>query len=177
MLPQLLVTSLFAVCALGIPHGPPGPKFFKNVTVFAPPPSWPDRGTSYARSVLLDQDCETNNVLLASFVFGPPEGGPYLPIAKSTDLGNSWGEISRVYFTHKNYTGGIILQPFLFELPQQIGKYPAGTILATGNAIPGDFSSTNIEIYASLDHGCAPDLFLSFPPSGKSKIDTNDNMK
>lgn len=49
--------------------------------------------------------------------------------------------------------GGSIWQPFLYELPRQVGQYPRGTILASGNAIPHDFSSTNIEVYASLDRG------------------------
>lgn len=156
MLLQLLLTSWMTASVLGAPHQPPPPPpnsgIFNNITVFAPPESWSSHSTSYARSLLLDQNCETENVLLASWTFSPPDG-PYLPIAKSTDLGHSWNEISRVYFTNRNYTGGIILQPFLFELPQKVGQYPAGTILATGNAIPADFSSTNIEIYASKDHG------------------------
>lgn len=151
MFQELLVGFLLTTCIIGAPS-PPSPKFFQNVTVFAPPKSWSSHSTSYARSVLLNQDCEKDNVLLASWTIDPPDG-PYLPIAKSTDLGYSWTEISRVYFTHRNYTGGIILQPFLFELPQQVGKYPAGTVLTTGNAIPGDFSSTNIELYASQDKG------------------------
>ena len=148
----LLAAFLFTTSVVSAPSNPSPPKSFQNVTVFAPPKSWTSQSTSYARSLLLNQDCEKDNVLLGTWTFGPPDG-PYLPIAKSIDLGYSWTEISRVYFTHKNYTGGIILQPFLFELPQQVGRYPAGTILATGNAIPADFSSTNIELYASKDKG------------------------
>ncbi len=66
------------------------------------------------------------------------------------------------------------MQPFLYELPIQVGKYPRGTILATANVIKfkgnfssvGNFSSTgnfissgnfssatNIDIYASEDKG------------------------
>lgn len=160
---SLLIWTVVSFAAAAPPnhHPPPPPGYhpghpphdvFKNVTVFAPPESWASHSTSYARSLLLNQDCETDNVLLASWTFSPPDG-PYLPIARSVDLGRSWEEYSRVHFTHNNYSGGIILQPFLFELPQQIGDYPPGTVLATGNAIPSDFNSTNIEMYASLDKG------------------------
>lgn len=151
MLLKLLSTLSVLGQAVASPSRPTS-DIYKNVTVFAPPESWSSHSTSYARSLLLNQNCEQENVLLASWTFSPP-GGPYLPIARSTDGGRSWSELSKVYFTHKDYTGGIILQPFLFELPQQIGQYPAGTILATGNAIPADFSSTNIELYASIDKG------------------------
>ena len=58
------------------------------------------------------------------------------------------------YFNgNASVTGGIVLQPFLYELSQPFGKYQPGTILLSGNRIPGDFSSTNIQLYASTDKG------------------------
>ena len=118
-----------------------------------PPADWPGHSTSYGRTLLLNQDCETANTLLATFTVQPP-GLPYFPIMRSKDGGNSWSEISQVGFKATNDSGGgIILQPDLYELPRQIGKYPAGTVLISGNAIPANFSSTNIEVWASLDKG------------------------
>jgi hypothetical protein len=138
--------------ATAIPiSSPHGPHVLSNVTIFVPPASWTDHSTSYARVLLLDKHCETNNVLLTTWTESPP-GEVYFPIYKSIDDGRSWGELSRVYF-NETKTGGILLQPFIYELPIQIGQFRPGTILATGNAIPGDFSSTNIDIYASLDIG------------------------
>lgn len=127
---------------------------FDNVTIFTPPPSWENRQTSYGRTVLLNhqQDHHKHHVMLSTWSFGAP-GGPYLPIFKSTNEGESWSEYSKLYFTHQNYTGGGIWQPSLYELPRQVGDFPTGTILASGNAIPQDFSSTNIEVYASRDGG------------------------
>lgn len=122
-----------------------------NVTIFTPPASWMSHSTSYARVLLLDKDCEEGNVLLTTWTQSNP-GEAYFPIYKSVDGGLSWAELSRVYF-NETATGGILLQPFIYELPIQVGKYRAGTILATGNAIPSDFSSTNIDIYASTDVG------------------------
>lgn len=140
-----------SVMAIPAPSSPHGSQLLDNVTIFVPPASWTDHSTSYARVLLLDKHCETKNTLLTTWTQGAP-GEPYFPIYKSIDDGRSWGEWSRVYF-NETKNGGILLQPFLYSLPIRIGKFPAGTILATGNAIPGDFSSTNIDIYASTDVG------------------------
>jgi len=79
--------------------------------------------------------------------FGSSNGVPALPIMKSTDGGNTWAQIPQVFFHATNVSGGgIILQPDLHELPMQVGNYPAGTILISGNAIPANFQSTNIEV-------------------------------
>jgi hypothetical protein len=81
-----------------------------------------------------------------------PLSETYFPIYQSIDDGRSWGEWGRVYFTETT-SGGILLQPFIYELPIQVGRFPAGTILATANAVPPNFNSTNIDIYASMDTG------------------------
>jgi hypothetical protein len=126
-------------------------QWLSNVTIFQPPASWASQSTSYARVLFLDKHCETSKVLLTTWTQSPP-GEVYFPVYKSIDGGRSWEEVSRIYF-NETKTGGALLQPFLYELPIQIGEFPAGTILATGNAIPEDFSSTNIDIYASTDTG------------------------
>ena len=46
-----------------------------------------------------------------------------------------------------------MLQPFLYELPQDVGDYKKGTVLLSSNAIPAGFESTNIQLYASEDKG------------------------
>jgi hypothetical protein len=130
--------------------------FFNNVTIFTPPHSWTSQSTSYGRSLLLNQNCEKDNVLLTTFTESAP-GLPQFPIYKSTDGGLHWKKISSAYFKATNASqDGIILQPFLFELPKKVGNYPAGTVLISGNAIPKGFnngSSTNIELHASKDQG------------------------
>ena len=143
--------SALSVMAIPAPPSSSAQYVLSNVTIFVPPASWTDHSTSYARVLLLDKHCETKNTLLTTWTQGAP-GEPYFPIYQSIDNGRSWSEWSRVYF-NETKNGGILLQPFLYELPIRIGQFPAGTILATGNAIPGDFSSTNIDIYASTDVG------------------------
>jgi hypothetical protein len=122
---------------------------FTNVTIFAPPRSWSSHATAYARSILINDN--GTDVLYATWIDSPP-GLPYLPLYKSTDGGQTWANYSSIYFK-TTAKGGILFQPFLYELPEQLGQYPAGTILAAVNAVPNTFSSTNIEIQASLDKG------------------------
>jgi len=87
---------------------------------------------------------------------------------KSTDGGASWtGPISQVFFHATNASGGgTILQPDLYELPEQIGAYPAGTILIAGYVF----------LFRALTHAVTDDhavtLFprTSPPPTSSSKL-------
>jgi hypothetical protein len=131
---------------------------FNNATVWQAPPSWPDRSTSYARATLLTVGYESETPPILATWTGSGPGGPYFQIMESNDAGRSWYEISKAYFNHGNETGGsfaggIILQPFLYELPEDVGGFSKGTVLLSGNAIPADFASTNIQLYASIDKG------------------------
>ena len=102
--------------------------------------------------------CESEIPPILATWAGSGPGGPYFQIIESDDGGRSWYEISEAYFTHGNETGGsfaggIILQPFLYELPEDVGDYQKGTVLLSGNAIPEGAESTNIQLYASNDKG------------------------
>jgi hypothetical protein len=119
------------------------------VTIFSPPADYIIPRTLYARSVLLD-----NGDLLATWENYSPEpqnNSVYFPIYKSSDHGKSWKHISNV--TDQVNGWGLRYQPFLYELPQAIGNYSAGTILLAGNSIPTNLSNTQIDIYASTDKG------------------------
>ncbi|PMD31331.1 glycoside hydrolase family 93 protein [Hyaloscypha variabilis F] len=121
---------------------------FDNVTVYTAPAAWKNRGTLYGRVVLLNQNCEDDNVLLSTWTVNAPNK-TYLPIYKSLDLGRTWTELTKVYFKTPNYTA--IAQPFLYELGQPFGDYPAGTIFLSGNTFSR--TGTAIELHASLDQG------------------------
>ena len=123
---------------------------FTNVTIFAPPSNYTIPRTLYARTLLLNQNCEKDNVLLATWENYSPEE-PWFPIYQSDDLGENWHEISRVYDQVNGW--GLRYQPHLYELPQAIGNFSAGTILLAGNSIPQDLSETKIDLYASTDKG------------------------
>lgn len=79
----------------------------------------------------------------------PPQ--VYFPIYKSVNGGSTWKEISRVQDTVNGW--GLRYQPDLYRLPARVGKFPKGTIIASGNSIPTDLSQTKIDVYASLDDG------------------------
>lgn len=120
---------------------------FSNVTIFQPPVNYTDPQVLYARTTILD-----DGTLLATWEnYSPEPPLVYFPIYRSTDGGLTWKEISRVTDQVKNW--GLRYQPDLFVLPQRIGRFPAGTVLLSGSAIPTDLSFTQIELYASRDRG------------------------
>jgi hypothetical protein len=140
------LAALSAAALFVVGQAAPKTPSFLNATIYDPPNG---SSTSYARATLLQVGSKkATPEILATFA-----GGDHFDIYRSTDGGRSWKETSKAYFTHGNYTGGIILQPFLYELPEDFGEFSAGTVLLSGNAIPSDFSSTNIELYASTDKG------------------------
>ncbi|KAK8165010.1 hypothetical protein BKA80DRAFT_77627 [Phyllosticta citrichinensis] len=104
-------------------------------------PSYRDPGTCYARALLLD-----DNSLLAPWENHGPEP-VYFPVFHSTDENKSWQELSKVEDTVNRW--GLRYQPTIYKLPRQVGRFPAGTILVAGDAVPPDSSRTKIEIFAS----------------------------
>jgi hypothetical protein len=164
-LARLLVIAVLGLSSLvfSTPSARPFGTFY-NVTIFSPPPTYNSPGTIYGRSLLLNQNKETRNVLLSTFSIFTP-GTPYFPIYRSADGGLTWTHLSNVHDTVNGW--GLSAQPSLFELPRAIGNYPAGTVLLTGNSIPSDRSKTKIDVYASRDAGKTWS-FVSSAASGNS---------
>lgn len=120
----------------------------------------------YARTVEL-----SGGVLLATWEnYSPEPPKVYFPIFESCDGGETWKEISKIQDTVNGW--GLRYQPFLYELPARVGKWPAGTILASGNSIPTDLSETKIDVYASKDRGHTWE-FVSHVASGGAAIPDN----
>jgi hypothetical protein len=94
----------------------------------------------------------------------------YFPIFRSIDGGETWKQISKV--TDQVNGWGLRYQPFLYKMPVSVGKYPAGTILCSGNSIPTDLSKTKIDVYASVDKGHSWE-FVSHVASGGAAIPDN----
>ena len=124
-----------------------------NVTIFDPPKNYTIPRTLYARTVLLNDDCGEDNVLLTTWENYRPSNDtfPYLPIYQSLDLGRTWTERARVYDQVNGW--GLRYQPFLYQLREPIGNYSAGDLLLSANSIPDDLSQTQIDLYASTDKG------------------------
>jgi len=120
---------------------------FSNTTVFVPPSNYTTPRVLYARTVELE-----GGVLLATWEnYSPQPPLVYYPIFKSIDGGETWEEISKV--TDQVNDWGLRYQPMLYELPEAIGGFEAGTVLVAGNSIPEDLSVTQIDVYASKDKG------------------------
>lgn len=142
-----LLLSLSLTSALPPQRTWPEPSAFTEVTIFDPPSSYNIPRTLYARTVELP-----NGDLLATWEnYSPQPPLVYFPIYRSQDAGQTWEKYSEVHDQVNGY--GLRYQPFLYVLPERIGDFPAGTLLLAGNSIPANLSSTEIDLYASLDSG------------------------
>ncbi len=126
-------------------------------SVLYEPPEWaPVPGAMYPRATRLEYGEADETTLLATFECYETAGKtgtdePSFPIYRSTDDGRTWSHYSDLRDTEHGW--GLRYQPTLFELPQPVGPWDAGTVLAAGNAIPSDRSETSIDLYASEDGG------------------------
>lgn len=105
-------------------------------------------------------------------------GTPSFLIFESQDKGQTWNQISEVKEQH-NFTNGQPwgnrYQPFLYELPEQIGNLPKGTILCVGNSIPNDLSKTSIDLYYSVDHARSWKYLSTVATGGTADVNTTNN--
>jgi hypothetical protein len=123
----------------------------------------PGGRASYARAVRLSTaQPGRSRTLLATFQGG---GGPGFPLYRSDDDGRTWQKQSSVP------TAGVSLQPFLYELPRAFAGLPKGALLFACNSL-GNFTSTNIQLYASTDGGLTWQ-FLSTVAQGGPPDTTN----
>ncbi|KAF7348160.1 BNR/Asp-box repeat protein [Mycena sanguinolenta] len=143
---SLLLLWAVSVCALTVV--PP----YSRRTIFSPPSTYLIPRTLYARTLLIPQDGADENVLLATWEnYSPEPPNVWFPIFRSLDLGQTWAPFSNVTDTQNGW--GLRYQPFLYEMTETIGTFPAGTVLCAGNSIPTNLSNTQIDLYASLDKG------------------------
>ena len=95
---------------------------------------------SYPRVIELQHYAPGKGQLLATFT---RRGA--LPIYRSTDSGETWQFLSEVT--------GLRGQPALYEMPQKMGEFPAGTIVASGMAASDDRNKIVLAAYTSADGG------------------------
>ena len=133
--------------------------------IFSPPTDagWVDPRVLYARALQL-----SSGELLATWEnYSPEPPQVHFPIYKSTDGGENWEEIAQVNDTVNGW--GLRYQPFLYELPQAIGDFPAGTLVLAGNSIPTDLSKTKIDVYVSRDSGVNWEFVSSVAEGGEAR--------
>ncbi|GAA4633819.1 hypothetical protein GCM10023196_072940 [Actinoallomurus vinaceus] len=132
---------LLALAPLAYAYGPS--------VLYQPPSGTPEYGALYPKTVQLHHNGAQNGTLLATFE--QPATTPVFPVYRSTDNGETWSRISSVADTVNGW--GNRNGAFLYELPQQIGDMPAGTILCVGLSAPSDKSAERMEVYKSNDAG------------------------
>ncbi len=134
-----------------------------------------NEGVTYARMIRLAHSGSANGRLLATFEYAPAGGGAAkVPIRESRDNGKTWTTIAQVLdgMTGAGHPATSFYQPMLYELPQQVGDYPAGTLLLTANMIGSD-NSTNFQLWRSADHG-ARGLRLHVPVRRNADVGGDD---
>ncbi|KAK7927454.1 hypothetical protein PG985_004452 [Apiospora marii] len=122
-----------------LPQQPEPWGFFTNNTIYQ---TTGRESITYPRYAAL----EDGTILATASLSG--QGGPgYFPIYESTDGGASWTHVSNLTDTVNGW--GLSAQPALTELTEDMGDYPAGTILGSGNSWSNN--GTRIDLYASTD--------------------------
>jgi hypothetical protein len=134
-------------------------------TLYSPPGQAPTVGAMYPRVIQIKNHAGSEGYLLATFEHYMNRE-PSFPIYRSTDKGETWNLFSEVEDTRNKF--GMKYQPHLFELPQQVGEFPAGTIFCSGNSIPSDMSSTELLVYVSRDGGKGWEFLSSIIKGGRA---------
>lgn len=134
-----IVLALLLVI-VSFPAGAYGPSI-----LYTPPSNAPAPGSLYGRAIQA-----SNGHMFATFE-QYTSGVSVFPIYESTDSGQSWTKIGNVSDTHKGV--GMRWEPVLYQLPQAIGNMAAGTLLCAGNVVPSDRSSSEIDLYKSINEG------------------------
>lgn len=124
--------------------------------------SFDPAGATYGRILSLKHSGASNGNLLATFdqlrdvtvtmSDGSSATKQVYPIYRSTNDGSTWQHISNVF--DEEYDLKYTSQPFLYELPQQVGNLAKGTLLLAGNIFDKSPATvTRIVIYKSTDGG------------------------
>ncbi|GAA1962894.1 RICIN domain-containing protein [Kitasatospora viridis] len=160
--------AIAALMPFAIAAAPAGAVTYSGGVMWTPPSGAPSYGSLYAHAIRLQHSTDANGTLLASF---EQYSGNGMPVFRSTDSGHTWTQISTIH-DQVNPWNNIQLEPVLYELPQAIGTFPAGTIIAAGDSIPADNSKTKIDMYASTDQG-ATWSFVSSIATGGAAVASN----
>lgn len=118
----------------------------------------PSLGASYPRVVQLKYYAAGKGQLLATF---SRRGA--LPIYRSTDNGDTWQLFSEVT--------GVRGQPSLYELPRNMGEFPAGTIMAAGTGESNDPAKSVLSVSYSSDGGKTWRFLSNIDEGGRGPYD------
>ncbi|BDI28695.1 hypothetical protein CCAX7_007460 [Capsulimonas corticalis] len=124
---------------------------------------------AYARVIRLEHSGSRNGVLLSTFErWNNDESPGSFLIQQSRDDGQTWSALGTASDGERGpgHPWPIMWQPFLFELPQALGRYPAGTLLLAGNVGSRGAKDTHFQLWRSADHGAHWDYVSTFQTGG-----------
>jgi hypothetical protein len=149
MLRLVAALAIFVTCLAGAPAAAdsPGDRMYT--------PTSANESNAYARVIRLQHAGEMDGRLLATFEHWYDDGAPAEFIIRASDDGRTWSTLATVpdAQTGPGHPVSRMWQPFLFEFPRQLGRYPAGTLLLVGNTVPADASFTEFFAWRSTDRG------------------------
>jgi hypothetical protein len=129
-------------------------------------------GTTYAKIIVLKASGSHNGEAYVTFdQLVLVNGVQVYPIYRSTNGGTTWTHVSDVVPSQNFPTLTRTSQPFLFEVPQQVGSLAAGTLLLAGMIMPEDRSSSRLVIYKSADRGASWSLLSTVDTGGPAVYD------
>ena len=161
LLPALAVSAGLGVYVVRSHANPPGDALYTQT----------DRNEwiSYARVIRLEHSGSANGRLLATFErwHGNADPTTFL-IQQSLDDGHTWAALANVSDgeTGPTHPWPVMWQPFLFELPRRLGRYPAGTLLLAGNVCPKGIPESHFQLWRSADHGATWQYVSTFQKGG-----------
>ncbi len=128
-------------------------------------------GIGYPRVLELQHNGNANGTLLATCeYYNSGLGGAVgYPIYRSTDHGNTWTYVTKVFSTMKVGTATVQseYQPFLYELPRKTGDMPAGTLLLASCLVDAPHAQASaIVIYRSMDQGETWEMYSTVATGG-----------
>lgn len=125
---------------------------FVNNIVYRPGPGHFHLQTLYGRTLQL----KDGSHLLTWENYGPEPPLQSFPLLKSEDGGVTWSNFSKVEDQINGW--GNRFQPHLYRLENDVGDYPAGTIILGGMSVQKDLEEAWLDVYTSSDEGLTWDL-------------------
>jgi len=136
----------------------------QQTSVYESNEKFPLEQCTYGKIIKLEHSEKNNGLLLCT---REVEGGGSnrYPIYRSSDDGKTWELWSDVYYSNnEDYLAG--WQPYLFEIPKDIGKFKSGTIILAGCSRLKVGDNTEMTLYSSEDCGKTWNNFVAVDKMG-----------
>jgi len=158
-----------------------GESVWQSGDIYTPGSSWEGRNSCVSpRAIQLKyqtgENAEKNGNILVTWEWGEYQSGKKVfPIYQSNDKAGTWEPLSQIensnpVLLEDGRTWGMECCPEVFELPEQMGEYPAGTLVCIGAVCPQgeDLEETYFDMYVSRDAGITWEYASTLATGGKN---------